>query len=135
MRRNLPTLRWTTTLSHTRMGRRKTCALPSTRPASRFGPGMSITTKLTMDEPGYRPWGVPISEFVTFDDLSSHIHPADRVRAAFAATRVISGAYEIDSAFMVEDPVCFLARGHGEDVGMGPRQVRPDDAFRADGAA
>ena len=47
------------------------------------------TDKLTMDERGYHLWGVPISEFVTFEDLSSHIHPSDRdrVRAAFAATR------------------------------------------------
>ncbi len=36
--------------------------------------------KLTMDESGYRMWGVPISEFVTFEDLSAHIHPADRDR-------------------------------------------------------
>jgi len=77
--------------------------------------------KLTMDEPGYRLWGVPISEFVTFDDLSSHIHPADRdrVRAAFAATRAISGAYEIDFRIMVGDTVRWIsARGQGEDVGM-----------------
>jgi len=70
--------------------------------------------KLTMDEPGYRLWGVPISEFVTFDDLSSHIHPADRdrVRAAFAATRAISGAYEIDFRIMVGDTVRWIsARG------------------------
>ena len=79
------------------------------------------TDKLTMDEPGYRLWGVPISEFVTFDDLSSHIHPADRdrVRAAFAATRGISGAYEIDFRIMVGDTVRWIsARGQGEDVGM-----------------
>ena len=38
------------------------------------------TNKLTMDEHGYELWGVPISEFVTFEDLSSHIHPADRDR-------------------------------------------------------
>jgi PAS domain-containing protein len=50
--------------------------------------------KLTMDESGYLLWGVPISEFVAFEDLSAHIHPADRdrVRAAFSATRGISGS-------------------------------------------
>jgi two-component sensor histidine kinase len=34
---------------------------------------------------------VPISEFVTFEDLSSHIHPADRdrIKAGFAATEGI----------------------------------------------
>jgi len=51
-----------------------------------------------MDERAFDLWGVPLSGFVTFDDLSSHIHPADRdrVKAAFAATRAIIGAYEID---------------------------------------
>src|SRR3954462_6001665 len=38
------------------------------------------TDKPTMDESGYRLWGVPVSEFVAFEDLSSHIHPADRDR-------------------------------------------------------
>jgi len=77
--------------------------------------------KLTMDESGYRLWGVPISEFVTFEDLSSHIHPADRdrVRAAFAATRAITGPYEIDFRILVGDNVRWVsARGQGADVGM-----------------
>ena len=76
---------------------------------------------LTMDERGYGLWGVPISEFVTFEDLSSHIHPADRdrVRAAFVATRAISGPYEIDFRIMVADQVRWVsARGLGNDVGM-----------------
>jgi two-component sensor histidine kinase len=74
-----------------------------------------------MDERGYRLWGVPISEFVTFEDLSAHIHPADRdrVRAAFSATRAISGPYEIDFRIMVGDAIRWIsARGQGEDVGM-----------------
>jgi len=77
--------------------------------------------KLTMDESGYRLWGVPISEFVSFEDLSSHIHPADRdrVRAAFAATRAIAGPYEIDFRILIADTVHWVsARGQGEDVGM-----------------
>jgi two-component sensor histidine kinase len=77
--------------------------------------------ELTMDEKGYHLWGVPISAFVTFEDLSSHIHPADRdrVRAAFAATRAISGPYEIDFRILIEDTVRWVsARGQGEDVGM-----------------
>ncbi|MEA2873775.1 MAG: hypothetical protein QOH67_3751 [Hyphomicrobiales bacterium] len=77
--------------------------------------------KLTMDESGYRLWGVPVSEFVTFEDLSAHIHPADRdrVRAAFSATRAISGTYEIDFRIMVGDAIRWIsARGQGEDVGM-----------------
>jgi PAS domain-containing protein len=77
--------------------------------------------KLTMDESGYRLWGVPISEFVSFEDLSAHIHPADRdrVRAAFSATRAVVGAYEIDFRIMVGDKVRWVsARGQGDDVGM-----------------
>jgi two-component sensor histidine kinase len=77
--------------------------------------------KLTMDEGGYRLWGVPVSEFVTFEDLSSHIHPADRdrVRAAFSATRGIVGPYEIDFRIMVGEKVRWVsARGQGDDAGI-----------------
>lgn len=80
------------------------------------------TDRLTMDQRAYDLWGVPRSEEgVTFEDLSSHIHPADRdrVRAAFAATRGILGAYEIDFRIMVGNEVRWIsARGQGDDVGM-----------------
>src|ERR1700737_5597916 len=61
------------------------------------------TNRFTMDERAFELWGVPLSEDVSFDDLSAHIHPADRdrVRAAFAATRAIVGAYEIDLRIML----------------------------------
>ena len=51
-----------------------------------------------MDDRVFELWDVPRSDTVTFEELSSHIHPADRdrVRAAFAATRAVVGAYEID---------------------------------------
>jgi two-component sensor histidine kinase len=77
--------------------------------------------KLTMDECGYHLWGVPISEFVSFEDLSAHIHPADRdrVRAAFAATRAVVGPYEIDFRIMIGDEVRWIsARGQGDDAGI-----------------
>lgn len=77
--------------------------------------------KLTMDENGYHLWGVPVSEFVTFEDLSSHIHPADRDRvgAAFTATRAVSGPYEIDFRILIGNKVRWIsARGQGADVGM-----------------
>ena len=76
---------------------------------------------LTMDETGYRLWGIPISEFVSFEDLSARIHPADRDRvgAAFAATRALSGPYEIDFRIMIENAVRWVsARGQGGDVGI-----------------
>jgi two-component sensor histidine kinase len=79
------------------------------------------TNKFAMDEYAYELWGVPISEYVTFDDLSSHIHPADRdrVKAAFAATRAIQGAYEIDFRIMVGEEVRWIsARGQGSDAGI-----------------
>ena len=79
------------------------------------------TNKLTMDEHGYDLWGVPINEFVTFEDLSSHIHPADRdrVKAAFSATRAIQGAYEIDFRILVAEQVRWIsARGQGSDEGI-----------------
>jgi PAS domain-containing protein len=66
--------------------------------------------KLTMDEGGYHLWGVPISEFVTFEDLSAHIHPADRdrVRAAFAATRAISDAFEIEFRIILGNEIRWI---------------------------
>jgi two-component sensor histidine kinase len=79
------------------------------------------TDKLTMDSRAFDLWGVPRSETVTFEDLSAHIHPADRdrVRAAFAATRAIVGAYEIDFRIMVGDEVRWIsARGQGDDAGI-----------------
>lgn len=65
------------------------------------------TNRFTMDERAFHLWGVPLSGSVTFDDLSSHIHPADRdrVKAAFAATRALIGAYEIDFRIMVGEEV------------------------------
>ena len=74
---------------------------------------------LTMDERAYQLWGLPPSSHVSFEDLSAHIHPADRdrVRAAFAATRAIVGPYEIDFRIMVADQVRWVsARGQGDDA-------------------
>jgi two-component sensor histidine kinase len=79
------------------------------------------TNRFTMDERAFALWGVPLSEYVSFDELSSHIHPADRdrVKAAFAATRAIIGAYEIDFRIMVGDEVRWIsARGQGNDAGI-----------------
>ena len=79
------------------------------------------TDRFTMDERAFDLWGVPLSEYVSFDDLSSHIHPADRdrVKAAFAATRAVVGAYEIDFRTMVGEEVRWVsARGQGNDAGI-----------------
>ena len=73
----------------------------------------------TMDEQGYSLWRLRPNSSVGFEDLSAHIHPRDRdrVRAAFAATRAIVGAYEIDFRIMVGDEVRWIsARGQGSDA-------------------
>src|SRR5664279_5056085 len=77
------------------------------------------TNRFTMDERAFELWGVPLNEYVSFDDLSAHVHPADRdrVMAAFAATRAIVGAYEIDFRITVGDEVRWVsARGQGNDA-------------------
>jgi two-component sensor histidine kinase len=79
------------------------------------------TDVFTMDERGFELWGLPWSESVTFEELSEHIHPADRdrVRSAFAATRAVMGPYETDFRILVGDEVRWIAaRGQGEDVGI-----------------
>lgn len=84
------------------------------------------TDSFTMDERGFELWGLPWRPQVTFEELSSHIHPADRdrVRAAFAATRAIVGGYETDFRIMLGDEVRWIAsRGRGEDVGIVGRSM------------
>lgn len=79
-----------------------------------------------MDEQAFVLWGVRQSDSVTFEDLSSHIHPADRdrVRAAFTATRAIVGSYEIDFRIIVEDSIRWVsARGLGNDSGLHERHM------------
>ncbi|BAB54787.1 sensor histidine kinase [Mesorhizobium japonicum] len=76
---------------------------------------------LAMDDRAYDLWGIPRTTDVKFEDLSAHIHPADRdrVRAAFNATRAIVGPYEIDFRIMIGDELKWIsARGQGDDEGM-----------------
>ncbi|MEP7350374.1 MAG: HWE histidine kinase domain-containing protein [Sphingorhabdus sp.] len=75
----------------------------------------------SMDARGFELWGVPRAERIEFEQLSAHIHPADRdrVRAAFIATRSVCGPYEIDFRIIVGDQVRWIsARGQGADVGI-----------------
>ena len=79
------------------------------------------TDRFTMDERAFGLWGLPWSDAVTFEELSTHIHPADRdrVRAAFAATRSVAGPYEIDFRIMLGREVRWIsARGKGADEGI-----------------
>lgn len=79
------------------------------------------TDIFTMDENAFELWGLTPSASVTFEDLSSRIHPADRdrVRAAFTATRAIVGAYEIDFRILRGEEIRWVsARGLGNDEGL-----------------
>lgn len=79
------------------------------------------TDALAMDDAAYDLWGIPSNKEVCFEDLSAHIHPADRdrVRAAFNATRALVGPYEIDFRIMIGDELKWIsARGQGDDFGI-----------------
>lgn len=82
------------------------------------------SNRFTMDELAFELWGLPWANEVTFEELSAHIHPADRdrVRAAFSATRSVAGSYEIDFRIMAGDEVRWIsARGRGADEGIADR--------------
>ncbi len=77
--------------------------------------------RFTMDRRAFELWGLPWNEEVSFEELSAHIHPADRdrVRAAFSATRSVAGSYEIDFRIMLGDEVRWIsARGQGADLNI-----------------
>ncbi|WP_037462313.1 sensor histidine kinase [Skermanella stibiiresistens] len=83
------------------------------------------TDEIVLDERAHGLWGVDV-EAVTFEDLSARIHPEDmdRVRAAFAATREVLGAYEIDFRIMHGAEVRWVsARGRGDDQGIVDRMM------------
>lgn len=79
------------------------------------------TDVFSMDERAFELWGLDQTPNLSFEHLSSRVHPADRdrVRAAFTATRAIVGAYEIDFRILVEDEIRWVsARGLGNDEGV-----------------
>jgi len=79
------------------------------------------TDEFTMDKTAFGLWGVAVAPTVTFEKLSSHIHPADRdrVRAAFSATRGVLGRYETDFRIILNGEVRWIAsRGQGDDAGI-----------------
>jgi two-component sensor histidine kinase len=84
------------------------------------------TDALSMDERAHQLWGIPHSGSITFEELSSHIHPEDLdgVRKAFAATREIAGAYETDFRILIGDQIRWIsARGRGDDQGIVDRTM------------
>jgi two-component sensor histidine kinase len=71
-----------------------------------------------MDPKGFDLWGIEWAEQIEFEKISAQIHPADRdrVRAAFNATRSVSGPYEIDFRIVIRNQVRWVsARGRGAD--------------------
>jgi two-component sensor histidine kinase len=77
--------------------------------------------RFAMDKRGFDLWGLEWADEVSFEQLSAHIHPADRdrVRAAFTATRSVPGSYEIDFRIMIGDEIRWIsARGQGADAGI-----------------
>ncbi|MDO9524749.1 MAG: HWE histidine kinase domain-containing protein [Gemmobacter sp.] len=84
------------------------------------------TDQLVMDRRGFDLWDVPQGRAVKFEELSEKIHPADRdrVRAAFTATRALSGPYEIDFRTLLGAEVRWIsARGQGDDAGIRKRKM------------
>lgn len=83
------------------------------------------TDAITMDEHAYDLWEVSKNEQkITFEILSKNIHPADleRVRSAFAATRAVVGAYEIDFRILTGSDIRWIsARGQGDDADIADR--------------
>ncbi|MEN8891618.1 sensor histidine kinase [Planktotalea arctica] len=76
------------------------------------------TDEIRLDERSCNLWGLPNMDSITFEILSSRIHPADldRVRSAFRETRGLVGLYEIDFRILIEDQISWIsARGQGED--------------------
>jgi two-component sensor histidine kinase len=72
-----------------------------------------------MDKQGFALWDLPWRASVTFEELSTKIHPADRdrVRAAFNATRARIGSYEIDFRIIAAGMVRWVcSRGQGDDA-------------------
>ena len=79
------------------------------------------TDRITMDERGFRLWDMGAQGEITFEDLSSKIHPSDRdrVRSAFWATRALIGSYDIDFRILCGGDVRWIsARGQGDDSGI-----------------
>lgn len=79
------------------------------------------TDRFQLGQRGHELWGVANTEANTFEALSACIHPEDldRVRAAFAVTRDMEGAYETDFRILEQGMVCWIsARDRGSDEGI-----------------
>lgn len=80
----------------------------------------------TMDERGSDLWDLTLKRTVSFEELSAHVHPADRdrVRAAFTATRGVLGPCAIGFRILIGEEIRWIAaRGQGEDDGIVGRNM------------
>ena len=79
------------------------------------------TDEIELDGRAHELWAIPVGAPVTFEDLSSRIHPVDltRVRRELEAAQSVPGQYEIDFRVMIDDKVRWIsARGCGGGEGM-----------------
>ncbi len=79
------------------------------------------TDEVALDPRAHELWGMLGDGPLTFKALSAHIHPADlgRVKAAFAATRITTGPYEIDFRILQGDGTRWIsARGQSGPKGI-----------------
>lgn len=81
------------------------------------------TDEIALDERAHGLWDVAKADVpVTFETLSTKIHPEDvhRVRDAFTKTRTMTGRYEIDFRVVQDQDVSrwISARGESGDTGM-----------------
>ncbi|WP_235882830.1 sensor histidine kinase [Rhizobium rhizophilum] len=80
-----------------------------------------------MDARGFELWDLPPETGLTFEHLSAQVHPADRdrVRAAFVATRVVEGQFEIDFRILTSasDVRWISARGLGGNGDAAARKM------------
>jgi two-component sensor histidine kinase len=84
------------------------------------------TNMVAMDARAFEMWGLPWAAIVSFEELSIHIHPADRDRVgmAFVATRSVAGSYEIDFRILLDDDIRWIsARGQGADADIVDRTM------------
>lgn len=77
------------------------------------------TNAFAMDERAFELWGLPQTSKVTFEDLSSRIHPATATGCELhTANRALVGAYDIHFRILLSQEIRWIsARGLGNDEG------------------
>ncbi len=79
------------------------------------------TDRITLDNKALELWGVESGATVTFEELSSQIHPEDmdKVREDFAAARQAHGPFETDFRITLGKEIRWIsARGRSDEEGI-----------------